>query len=83
MVKTGIKTAAANIHNNEIASFYRLWKRYVTPTQQRSRSVWSFDRNLRVSAPRGRGLRRNSASYRKILLQPPHFILFLIQHLRR
>jgi hypothetical protein len=28
MVRTGIKTDAANIHNNEIASFYRLWKRY-------------------------------------------------------
>ncbi len=28
MVRTGIKTDAANIHNNEIGSFYRLWKRY-------------------------------------------------------
>jgi hypothetical protein len=28
MVRTGIKTDPANIHNNEIASFYRLWKRY-------------------------------------------------------
>ena len=28
MVKIGIKTDAANIHNNEIASFYRLWQRY-------------------------------------------------------
>jgi hypothetical protein len=28
MVRTGIKTDAANIHNNEITSFYRLWKRY-------------------------------------------------------
>jgi hypothetical protein len=28
MVKIGIKTKAANIHNNEVASFYHLWKRY-------------------------------------------------------
>ncbi len=28
MVRTGIKTDAANIHNNKIASFYRLWKRH-------------------------------------------------------
>jgi hypothetical protein len=28
MVKTGIKNDAANIHNNEIVNFYRLWKRY-------------------------------------------------------
>jgi hypothetical protein len=28
MVRTRIKTDAANIHNNEIASFYRLCKRY-------------------------------------------------------
>ena len=28
MVKTRIKTDAANIYNNEIVSFYRLWKRY-------------------------------------------------------
>src|SRR4028119_2415250 len=28
MVRTGIKTDPANIHKNEIASFYRLWKRY-------------------------------------------------------
>jgi len=28
MVKTGIKNDAANIHNNEIVNFYRLWERY-------------------------------------------------------
>jgi hypothetical protein len=28
MVRTGIKTDAANLHNNEIVRFYRLWQRY-------------------------------------------------------
>jgi len=103
MVRTGIKTDAANIHNNEIASFYRLWKRdcYTNPAviaisvelsglkgkiasalekNQKSAPIAigvevrsaleteGADRDrcgvliatLRLSAPRGRKLRRNN-----------------------
>jgi hypothetical protein len=77
MVRTGIKTDAANIHNNEIASFYRLWKRYchtnpaaiaIGVEVRSGLETEGADRDqcgvsiatLRLSAPRGRKLRRNN-----------------------
>ncbi len=62
MVRTGIKTDAANIHNNEIGSFYRLWKRYCYTNPAAIAIGVELRSRLETGAPIARKLRQNFQS---------------------